>query len=226
MKKKLKVISYEWFAISISIIMCIIISLGLLITSFGSKNELSIRDKPKIATQVNLIDFNAMLDKKEEKVKKKKKNNVKPKKKKYLITRGLPSPRVCNKKTYMDYRTITNKNSSQWKLQMKSHTDKNGLRKIGKYYTVAMGTFYSKSVGDKFRITLSNGRKIWVITGDIKQNAHTDNKHQYAVASNNVVEFIVDSNRISRMSRIMGDISYTKGFKGRIVKIEEVNYGR
>ena len=59
-------------------------------------------------------------------------------------------------KTYMDYRTITDKSSAQYMLQMEAYTDDMGLRKYGDHYIVAMGAYYSDNVGDTFKITPDN----------------------------------------------------------------------
>jgi ribonucleoside-triphosphate reductase len=99
----------------------------------------------------------------------------------------------------MDYRYITDTTSDQWELSQIAYTDEYGLRKVNDYYCVAMGSYYSENVGDKFEITLENGNKFNVIIGDLKQDCHTDATNQYTpVYDNNgnfyganVIEFIV-----------------------------------
>lgn len=54
-------------------------------------------------------------------------------------------------KSYMDFRCITNRSSLQYKMQQQAYTDENGLRKIGEYYCVAMGTYYG-NLGDKLYV--------------------------------------------------------------------------
>ena len=44
------------------------------------------------------------------------------------------------KKTYMSYKTITDKTSRQYELQTIAYTDEYGFRKIGDRYLVAIGT--------------------------------------------------------------------------------------
>jgi len=70
---------------------------------------------------------------------------------------------------------------------------------------VAMGTYYGYC-GDTFRITLANGFSFDVIMGDVKSDAHTDEKHQHR--NGNVVEFLVDSNVIGSEAARRGDMSY------------------
>lgn len=124
-------------------------------------------------------------------------------------------------KSYMGYGSITNKNSKQWQLQEIAYTNENGFRMIDNKYLVAIGTFYTKECGDEFKITLESGKEIDVIIGDVKQDIHTNNTHQYSPLNGNMVEFIVDTKKINNMSRKMGDMSYS-GLEGKIVKIEKL----
>jgi len=124
-------------------------------------------------------------------------------------------------KTYMDYRTITNTNSTQWYMQQASWTAPNGIRMYGDRYEVAMGTYYSEQCGDKFDITLDTGQVIKVITGDIKSDEHTDANNMYVEHNNNIIEFIVDTDVLSAETQQMGDVSYS-GFKGDIVSIVKI----
>ena len=131
-------------------------------------------------------------------------------------------------KTYMDYRKITDKTSAQYMLQMEAYTDDMGLRKYEDHYIVAMGTYYSDNVGDTFKITLDNDTSFNVIIGDIKADCHTDSQNMYSpvydnngnLISANVIEFIVDTNKIDRSVKKLGTVSAYDDFKGNIVKIE------
>ncbi|MFA5448851.1 MAG: hypothetical protein WC292_00195 [Clostridia bacterium] len=55
-------------------------------------------------------------------------------------------PDKIDKKTYMDYRSITRLGSRQLELQQRAWTDSQGFRKIDDYYMVAMGTFYGEVI--------------------------------------------------------------------------------
>lgn len=46
-------------------------------------------------------------------------------------------------KSYMDYRTITSTTSDQYALQKQAYTDEFGLRKVGGFYCIALGTYYT-----------------------------------------------------------------------------------
>lgn len=138
-------------------------------------------------------------------------------------------------KTYMGYQAITNTNSAQYKLQQKATTDEHGLRQVDDYYIVALGSFYTESIGDKFVVELDTGVRIKVIVGDFKADKHTDNTNRYIdiydnngnFISHNVIEFIVDTATLDKTAKNWGDISAIDGFEGNIsaiYKLEEIAY--
>ena len=134
-------------------------------------------------------------------------------------------------KSYMDYRYITNKASDQYKLQLSAWTDNMGLRKVDDYYLVAMGTYYSDNIGDKFRITLEGDKTFDVMIGDVKADIHTDKNNMYSPVYNsngsfksaNVIEFIIDKKTVSKKVKLWGDVSAYDEFAGNIVKIERIS---
>jgi hypothetical protein len=127
-------------------------------------------------------------------------------------------------KSYTNYRLL-NKNSSQWnKIQCHedAYADDNGLRKVGNYYCVAMGSYYSTTLGDTFEITTEGGT-FQVVICDFKANRHTDSTNRYTAHNGCVVEFYVDMNTLDSTARRMGDISYADGkFSGRIINITKI----
>ncbi len=131
-------------------------------------------------------------------------------------------------KTYMDYRCITDKTSAQYELQQSALTDVQGFRRYGDCYLVAMGTYYSDSVGDTFKITLDNGSMFSVMIGDIKSDIHTDDKNMFSpvydekdnFVSANVLEFIVDTQVINEKIIRLGTVEGYEEFAGNITKIE------
>ena len=139
---------------------------------------------------------------------------------------------TCNTefKTYMDYRCITDKTSDQYELQQFAWTDKDGFRRIGDDYIVAMGTYYAENIGNRFKITLDTDNEITVIIGDIKQDIHTDYFNQYTPIydengiffSGNVLEFIVDTDVLPKIPRRLGTVSYFDNLKGNIKSIERI----
>ena len=133
-------------------------------------------------------------------------------------------------KSYMDYNCITDDTTKQWELQQTAYTDEYGLRKIGTDYCVAVGSYYSETVGERFNITLDNGNEFTVIISDLKQDKHTDSSNRYSPVydkngdfySANILEFIVDVDQLHSMVTTLGTVSYYSEFEGNIVSIEKI----
>ena len=127
-------------------------------------------------------------------------------------------------KSYTNYRLLS-KSSSQWnriQCHEDAYADDNGLRKVGNYYCVAMGSYYSTTLGDTFEITTEGGT-FQVVICDFKANRHTDSTNRYTAHNGCVVEFYVDMNTLDATARQMGDISYADGkFSGRITNITKI----
>ena len=140
--------------------------------------------------------------------------------------RSVPNTNT-SMKSYMDYRKITSKISPQYKLQQRKdvHTDNEGFRRIGDKFIVAVGIYYSDSVGDCLSIELSTGRVFEAIVGDIKDNSHTDKMNRQHKVDGSVVEFIVDTKNMDKLAKKMGDVSYAEvaDLKGDIVSIILIN---
>lgn len=156
---------------------------------------------------------------------KKVKSALKKHKETYQIIQGFAPPKNVNTsfKTYMCYRAITCVNSNQYILQQKAHTDKDGIRRVGKDVCIALGTRYSSTVGERFLIELDTGQRFTAIVGDIKSNAHTDKKtHSYIESNGNVVEFIVDDRKISNDIKFTGNVSCIDKYKGQIKALVEI----
>jgi len=135
--------------------------------------------------------------------------------------RELPKEATGEFKTYMDYRKITNKSSKQWALQQLAQTDENGFRVFNGKYLVAVGSYYATEVGKELRIALEDGTIFYAMVGDLKQDIHTDKNNQYVPANGNIVEFIVDTDKLDPLTKKLGDVS-NSGLEGKIVMIEEV----
>lgn len=128
-------------------------------------------------------------------------------------------------KSYMDYRSITNTESKQYRLQQNAYTNDYGLRIYDDMYMVAMGSYYVSEIGDIYRITLSNGTEFIAVAGDLKADRDTDMNNQYHPMENdmkNVVEFIVDTHELNSKVRQSGTVGTYNEFSGDIVKIERI----
>lgn len=140
------------------------------------------------------------------------------------ITGNYNVPSInTNFKSYTYY-ALLNKSSIQWKLQEIAYTDENGLRKIGNYYLAAMGSYYSTTIGDIFRLTTDSGAVFEIILCDAKDDRHTDSRHMYTKSNNCMVEFYVDTTVLNGTIKRMGSIGVLPEFSGSIVKVESLGH--
>lgn len=124
-------------------------------------------------------------------------------------------------KSYMDYRKVTNKNTKQYKLINSNNTkikDNGLIEDSNSNVYVAMASVYG-SVGDVLEITLDNNTTISVLIVDIKSNKDVENGQHKLDKS--VVEFVVDTNKLSRKVKMTGDISSIDGYEGNITSISK-----
>lgn len=130
-------------------------------------------------------------------------------------------------KSYTNYQML-DKQSSQWQLiqcNENAHSDENGLRKVCTYYCVAMGSYYTNTLGDLFRITTTGGT-FEVIICDFKADIHTDPTNSYTLSNGCIIEFYIDMAVANSWMLQAGNVSVvdTK-FEGPIVSIEKIgNY--
>ena len=128
-----------------------------------------------------------------------------------------------NFKSYTYY-ALLNKGSIQWKLQEIAYTDENGLRKIENYYLAAMGSYYSTTIGDIFRLTTDTGKVFDVIICDVKADRHTDSQNMYTISNNCMVEFYVDTTVLNRDIKRMGSVGVLPQFNGSIAQVESLGH--
>ena len=121
-------------------------------------------------------------------------------------------------KSYTDYRVYKKPSTKQYQLQVddETYTDEQGFRRYKHYYITAVGSYYSRNVGDTFHVVMENGKEFDIIVGDVKQDRHTDDNNCYCLNNGSVLEFIVDKDMLSDMSRKMGNVSYSAGLEGNI----------
>ena len=118
-------------------------------------------------------------------------------------------------KTYMDYRAITNRESTQYQIQQECYTDGDGLRRYtGDEYLVAVGSKIA-DVGDYITVTLDDGTELDCIVGDSKG----DRWYHLCGKGHNVVEFIVDTESLDKEAKNAGDVSCIVG-DGNVKRIE------
>ena len=132
----------------------------------------------------------------------------------------LSAPTNQSIKSYMDYRSITATTSRQYVLQHTlAYTGDYGLRMVNGRYCIALGSYYTKTIGQYVDIELENGIIIRGILADQKSDAHTDDMNQMH-PDGSVVEFVVDGTVFDpSIIKYSGDISYLNGWDSKIVNI-------
>lgn len=132
-----------------------------------------------------------------------------------------------NVKLFTDYRAYNLWWTPHYRLQQSARTDERGLRRFGDDYIVALGSYYSTNIGDRFRVTLDNGNCFTVIFGDGKCDVDCDSQCMYTPctdysgeAAANVLEFIIDRDILDASVYAYGSIEILDGFEGNIVEME------
>ena len=122
-------------------------------------------------------------------------------------------PSYAGFKSYMSYKTITCKSSTQYKLQKQyAYTGVYGIRMVDDRYCIAIGTAFDAEIGDYIDLVLQNGEVIRCIVADIKNPRHTDVSNVFTIVGKNrnticCTEFIVDIRKLDSDAKTSGNIS-------------------
>ena len=202
-------------------------------TAYIKANDLNLRKKPNVKSKSikrlfygKKIKF-IVINKKWSKIKVDNKvgyvqmKYITTKKIKSKIHTSIPHYKLCS---FMDYRCITNTSSRQYKLQKKAYTGSYGIRQVDGRYCIAVGSYYTEKIGTYIDLILKNGTVIPCILADCKANKDTDGKNQ-KTADGSLIEFVVDTPKLSKKVRIRGDVAYsTKAWNSKIVKIKIIKF--
>ena len=137
-------------------------------------------------------------------------------------------------KTYMDYKSVTDKDSSQYKL-IKSWgwIDAEGFMRCNReedleieehYYFIALGSYYGTKIGTKYRITTDSGKIFYGVLADCKSDIHTNSTNQYNSWNGNIVEFLVDTTLLNNDIKKIGSANVYMPLNGSITKIERIDF--
>lgn len=123
-------------------------------------------------------------------------------------------------KSYMDADTITSINTDQYKLKAKYVLDtQTGIWTVDERYCIAVGSYYTQSIGTYIDVVMENGSTLNCILGECKRNRDTDYTNRQN-PNGSVVEFIVNTSSTPSMVRKMGNCSYAcEEMKGEIKSI-------
>ncbi|MCL2285895.1 MAG: hypothetical protein FWC32_05950 [Firmicutes bacterium] len=138
-----------------------------------------------------------------------------------VLQEAVPNAR-CYFKSWMDWRSITYRNSRQWRMQQIAYTCDTGFRRVDGLYMIALGTYFLyHGVGDVFDIILSGDITFRAVVGDIKDDRHTDSTNRFHLSDGSVVEFIVDRQVMCRDVLSRGSM-YFAGFPGEVVSMKRL----
>lgn len=108
---------------------------------------------------------------------------------KAIISLPLPKGSDGSFKAFERMSSITRQSSKQWHLKQIATVDNLGFYRVGNYYCIAIGQFYSTTIGETFTVQFES-RTISVIISDVKANEDCVNR-QYCKANGSIIEFIV-----------------------------------
>ena len=135
--------------------------------------------------------------------------------------------------SYMDWRTITDQTSDQWKLQnWYSITDwTTGIRTVNGRYSVAVGSTVSVEKGRYNDVYLENGTIIPCVISDTKADYDTWGNEGIVGNDGSVIEFIVDTDVMSVIDigsvSDMGDYKYlSDDWNSPVDHIDVLTYGQ
>ena len=138
------------------------------------------------------------------------------------------SPYYDGKKTWMDYRMVTDRKSTQYNLLRNySYTGDYGIRMVDNRFCVAVGSRFSLEIGQYFDLVLENGFIIPCIKGDAKSNVNTDSTNTFTITNNSYCcsEFIVDQTVFQELFPGVGNLSkIDENWNSKVIEIIVYDY--
>lgn len=147
-----------------------------------------------------------------------------------------PTPKQAGKghtfKPYTRYTAYNLKSSQQYKLQKAAWTEtRTGIRIVTDpngvdRYCVALGTAWAggqpKHIGRCLDVYMENGAVLHCVLADVKRQEDTvDGANLYGKTNNDILEFIVDGQKISQAVKTTGNVSNAgPEFVGGVERIE------
>ena len=144
-------------------------------------------------------------------------------------TKYTDDPNGHTWKPYARYQKITDKKSVEYKLRNLEKTDENGMRYLidpngVKRYCIALEPMWaggkSVDIGRCVDILMTNGATLHCVLCDCKRTEKSWKKEGWYGSKGELIEFIVDMEKLPDKPRLNGDISYlSKEFEGGITSI-------
>ncbi len=146
---------------------------------------------------------------------------------KWEVGQELAVPAILSEvKLFTDYRKYNIEGTPHNRLQNAAYTDENGCRRYGEDYLVALGSYYSTDIGDRFEITLDTGNIFTVMLADGKNDKDLDECNMYYPCETyggykraNLIEFIIDSDVLAKEVYGYGSLDKIPELQGSVTKI-------
>ena len=111
-------------------------------------------------------------------------------------------------KSYMGAHKITDTSSAQYQLKSEYLDSACGIKLVDDRYVIAIGTYYTETVGTRVDLVMENGEIVPCIVGDVKKNRDTDATNRQHNVDSSVVEFVVNADTLSSEAKSHGDCSW------------------
>ena len=111
-------------------------------------------------------------------------------------------------KSYMGAHKITDTTSAQYQLKSEYLDSACGIKLVGDRYVIAIGTYYTETVGTRVDLVMQSGEVVPCIVGDVKKNRDTDAMNRQHNVDGSVIEFVVNADTLSSEAKSHGDCSW------------------
>ena len=111
-------------------------------------------------------------------------------------------------KSYMGAHKITDTTSAQYQLKSEYLDSACGIKLVDDRYVIAIGTYYTETVGTRVDLVMKNGEVVPCIVGDVKKNKDTDATNRQHNVDGSVIEFVVNADTLSSEAKSHGDCSW------------------
>lgn len=150
----------------------------------------------------------------------------------YYTLEDLELCSTSEDKSYMSYKTITDKRSRQYKLLQELNITETGLIKDDYgFIAAALGSYYG-AIGDRFVFTLDSGVQLYLIKADAKSDSHTHGGCSHTV-DHSVIEFVIDEAKAKQYFGVSsnnlvkhGNFNNIDMFKGNIIDSKKVTINK
>lgn len=111
-------------------------------------------------------------------------------------------------KSYMGAHKITDTSSAQYQLKSEYLDSACGIKLVGDRYVIAIGTYYTETVGTRVDLVMESDEVVPCIVGDVKRDRDTDTMNRQHNVDGSVIEFVVNADTLTSEAKSHGDCSW------------------